>query len=163
MHLIYLSNGSSKILSDHFESFTMTCSTVSICRCQNSIMHAACLIRRSVVGTQINVAANPLRTNWKAPAVQNVHATLHTNVPVAPRQIHISPRHSQLSVIAHAIFAWVYSSSSSCVIATSPHSPSPFCQPDHLSTLLPSSQNGQDQDHRVLPRPSTLAFRQSLR
>ena len=57
----------------------------------------------SAVGTQIHKATNPLRTNRKAPAVQNILATLQTIAPVAPRQIHICPRHSQLSVIAHAI------------------------------------------------------------
>lgn len=56
----------------------------------------------SALGTQINEATNPLRTNRKAPAVQNIRATLQTIAPVAPRQIHICPRHSQLSVIAHS-------------------------------------------------------------
>lgn len=62
---------------------------------------------------------------------------------VAPRQIHICPRHSQLSVIAHAI-AWVCTfSPCCCVIPSSP----PFFFPTSLSTLLPGCQHGQDQDN----------------
>ena len=89
-------------------SHDMQHSTPSICRCQkSSSMHATNMPHLSPsAGTQINKATNPLRTNWKAPAVQNTQTTLQTFVPVARRRIHICPRHSQLSVIAHAI-TWV--------------------------------------------------------
>ena len=105
-------------------------------------MHAASLICRPPVGTQINVAVNERRTNRKAP---DINPSLQTIVPVAPRQIHICPRHSQLSVIAHAI-AWVHFVSlflrdylHFSLLPSLP--PRPIC----LSPI--AVKNGQDQDH----------------
>ena len=121
----------------------MMCNTVSICRCQNPSMHATCFIcvfRLSVLrSTKPPIRPGPIEKRQlcrisRLPAV-NCSRSAEANP--------FCPRHSQLSVIAHAI-AWVFTfPPCSCVTPTS----FPFSSLDSLFPFLPSRQHGQDQDH----------------
>ena len=82
------------------------CSTMSICRCQNSSMHAACFICHSCCRYSPQRGRQSTPDELRGASCAEYPSMLNRIVPDAPRQIHICPRHSQLSVIAHAI-AWV--------------------------------------------------------